>query len=830
MNECVAKIKAINPAGISDREAAELLRDLNRTVRLIRERNAGLSAQEAMEQATQQFVRNAEMVALAAKRNAYLGRMRRIQGVDTIDAKFTDYADGTKAILVGTQGGEQASRLSAGMEIDKLTGWYRGGFIADINRVEGGVDIVQKGLLGREVANALFAMNTKGASLDGMDVRAVAIAKVIARWQEIARTNANKAGAWIGKLDGYIISQSHDMVRIAADREGWMAMMREHADLPRMMQETGAESVDALLNNLYKGFSTGVHLKSNFGSDVPSKGLKGMAKGLSHDRVVHFKKADGWFTYNESFGDGSIYEGAFQGLNKMARATGLMRKLGPNHEATFDGIVNDLARKMEARGENPAKFLADTVTQKRLYMGQLDGSINIPGLDLFSTLNVVARGVNATASLGGSLLASVADTGVMAAGARFNNMNALDMIADSLKNFAPGQLRKSQDELDALADMGLAFETMATMLTSDRFGIDSDLRGKLGWLQQKFFIWNGQNRWTDAMRKGISMALSSNLARKAGSSFDGLGSELQRTLGLYGIDSGMWDIFRSGSVREVDGRRLMTPSAVAEIDDSVLAAYLAGKNQPTGKRAVEELREEITEKFRTYFTDQKNYMLLTPGDATQGIMKQGTAASSGIGQALRTVMQFKSFSVEFSQRVLGREYKQHGIAGVANMIFLTTLAGYAAMTLKDFAKGKSRREVSSPADAGKVFIAAMAQGGGLGIFGDILTSQVANRSQEAGLALFGPTVGDLVGNQGIAGILSRAASGEDPSAATVRFVQQNTPFANLFYLKLSLDYLIFWNAQEFVNPGSLARMEREMEQRTGQQMLVSPSRDRFQPE
>ena len=121
-------------------------------------------------------------------------------------------------------------------------------------------------------------------------------------------------------------------------------------------------------------------------------------------------------------------------------------------------------------------------------------------------------------------------------------------------------------------------------------------------------------------------------------------------------------------------------------------------------------------------------------------------------------------------------------------------------------------------------MAAIQQGGGAGLYSDLLFSQIVDRRfGDAGLQLFGPTVSDLFGSQGVAGIAARAVEGKDPSAAAVRFVQGNTPFMNLFYVKPVLDYLVFWHAQEAMNPGSLRRMEAEMEKRSGQQFLISPA-------
>ena len=53
--------------------------------------------------------------------------------------------------------------------------------------------------------------------------------------------------------------------------------------------------------------------------------------------------------------------------------------------------------------------------------------------------------------------------------------------------------------------------------------------------------------------------------------------------------------------------------------------------------------------------------------------------------------------------------------------------------------------------------------------------------------------------------------------------QGNTPFVNLFYTKPALDYLVFYQLQEMVNPGYLRRMERNVKRDQGQEFFLPPS-------
>ena len=46
---------------------------------------------------------------------------------------------------------------------------------------------------------------------------------------------------------------------------------------------------------------------------------------------------------------------------------------------------------------------------------------------------------------------------------------------------------------------------------------------------------------------------------------------------------------------------------------------------------------------------------------------------------------------------------------------------------------------------------------------------------------------------------------------------------NLFYARAAFDYLILYRIQEWLNPGSLKRMERRLKQDSNQTYLLPPS-------
>ncbi|WP_225926612.1 hypothetical protein [Pseudomonas sessilinigenes] len=130
---------------------------------------------------------------------------------------------------------------------------------------------------------------------------------------------------------------------------------------------------------------------------------------------------------------------------------------------------------------------------------------------------------------------------------------------------------------------------------------------------------------------------------------------------------------------------------------------------------------------------------------------------------LRFVTQFKSFPAIYMQKTMGRELYGCGYTPAAlsnsirggrdllqalrsgngerlamhQLMLWTTAFGYLSMASKDVAKGREPRPVDDP----KTWLAAMVQGGGLGIFGDYLFGEASRFGNSALELVTGPALG-----------------------------------------------------------------------------------------
>lgn len=831
-DDCADVVKQALGRALSKEEAAvlnDVMAEVQKRARKAeRTASAGASAEEAILKAADDYAQDMAAAAVIEKRNAALNLKKRLEVADYVKSRFADNpALGLEAVMVGVNRAEAGARFSAAAQQRELKGHYIGGALADLEKA-GVRELLASGDLDRDVARALYALDNPNVAPFKGPKQAQQIAEILHKWQEVARVDANLAGAWVKKMPGYIARQGHDVYKIrSAGYEAWRDAILPKLDLDKTLADGGR--VDEFLEAVYDGLASGVHLKTT-GGTPGFKGPRNVAKGLSHERVLHFKSADDWMDYNDQFGTGNLREAFFRGIEHSAQSTGLMRALGPNPGSTVDQVVATLKNQTEG---DPArrKAIDDFGRGKAQSMlAELDGSINIPGNAFAARVSANLRAVQNMAKLGGAVVSSVTDIPVYASEMRYQGGGGyLTGMVDAIGGLLRGRPKGERAEI--LSSLGVFFDSAVGDIAS-RFSAADDLGGRMSKAQRLFFRLNGLAWWTETLRSSAALSMSHRLAGHADTAWGGLNTDLRRTLGLYGIDEGKWDLGRAGKQKLADGNQYFVPEAVRELPDERFAAYLEGKGVKPSPAKIRDLKIEVESQFRSYFSERASIAVLEPDVRTKAFMRQGYQPGTFGGELARFIGQFKSFSVGFTQSVLGREIYGRGsntlgealrnghgeMTGLAQLILWTTAFGYGAMVAKDMLKGRTPR----PPDDPKTWAAAMTQGGGLGIFGDFLFGE-ANRF---GGGLISTAAGPVLGAaEDLHELYGRALRGDDLASAALRTAVGNTPFANLFYTRAAMDYLILYSIQENLNPGSLRRMERRVERENGQTFLAPPSQN-----
>jgi hypothetical protein len=784
-------------------------------------------------QAADELANNMELAAVIAKRNAALNMNVRLKGASFVNQFRTAKLDveGFRGLLVGTERKRAGGRISVDAEQKNFRGEWIGGLLADTDKA-GVREAFVSGKFDRDAYTALWNMGRDGADNSKLAPEAVKIAEIINKYQSDARNTRNRFGAWIRDLQGYIVRQSHDMYKMRdAGEKAWIEHVLPRLDLVKM-RKLGiiGDDVQASLRGMYDDFAAGNHMKPMAGEDDIAALGRGsnLARRESASRTLFFKDGGAAFEYNEKFGQGRLADAVLSGLDHSAKSAGLLKILGTNPEANLGRMFDEYAESLRADPVRRAKFLSSRKEVMTNLLGTVDGSMNIPGNVTGAKVGSFLRSWESMAKLGGALISSVTDLTNYAAEMRFSqNKNLLSGTLDGMNALVQG--RAKGEKAAVLNSIGIFHESVLGSVFH-RFDSPDLVGGKTAWAMQQFFKLNGLTWWTESLQDGAALQHSNYLASNAAHSFDKLPPALRDMLGLYNIDAGKWDVLRIASTMEADGRKYMTPEGLKTVPTAALENYIQQAGRTVSDAAILNLQDDLSSALRTMTIDRMHHAVIEPNARTRAFMLRGTQPGTVPGEFLRYIGQFKSFPAAMIQMVLGREiygrgydtlgdYIKNGkgdMVGLATFIGLSTMMGYAAMSVKDMIKGKNPRPIDDP----RTWAASMVQGGGLGIYGDFLF----NKYNRMGGTLSGSMAGPVVNLADTAADLwTRVRTGEDFGATSFNAALSNTPFMNLFYTRTALDYLILYRMQEAMNPGFLRRMERRAERENGQTFFLPPS-------
>lgn len=810
---CLAAVRTAAP-DMSEKEVEALFEQVDRRRQQLVALGQAKDLADATAKAATEIGEQGKIAALVAEREKLLNEAKTIGLVSFVQAQFADNpALGLEARAVGVSNAMEGARRSAANEQRSIMEEYLGGMHYDM-KAAGVYEIFVSNTMQREVAEVLWATDR------GVEVKAAPevkkLAEILRKWQEKARLDQNAEGAWIGKLDGYIARQSHDvsLIRNAAGLSvkaddprhftAWLDFTKPLLDMERT-----ALSDDAL-KEAYIGLVSGDHLKS--GEATGFSGPRNIGKKASASRVLHFKDAASWLAYNEKFGLGSLSESMVHSLDLAAQNVGLMRVFGTNPESVLKQASQKIAESLR---ETPNKLKAfnDRLPAIDRMLSYLDGTTRVPENEIMAEVGAGFRLFQSMTKLPMMLLSQFGDLATFASEMKYTHgQGFLSSIGDAVMGLGKGLGDADRNKL--LSQIGVFADGMASDLAG-KFGALDTPRGKMASYQQKFFTMVGARWWNGSMRRRAAEMTSHNLALERGADFDSLPKDLKRALSMYEIKAEDWARIRE-NVRSFEEREFVVP---------------------------EGLGGETERKLRAFIADRVDYAVLNPGAKTNYYMMWGTDLKRGTvaGEAIRFVGQFKGYPISFVERVMGREVYGRGantlgealtnkngeMVAIAQLVVWTTALGYVSMTAKEFAKGRQPRDITEPGAAWRAFLAAAAQGGGLGIYGDFLFGDANRTGVGTAGTLLGPTLGEMTqindmvkralrGETGAGEALKeglRVASGMHPAAA----------IALNGYPRIALDYLILYRIQEELSPGYMRRIEQRMRKDNAQEFMFPPS-------
>jgi hypothetical protein len=567
----------------------------------------GLTSEDAAKKAGEEVAGRIRAAIKIERRNAAINRRIRLEAVDYLNANWgDDLVEGVLALLYGSPKSRRGSRgRSAGAAQSANFRRYIGGMQRELEQA-GLFDVVRRREMDAEISQALWFIGDED-TLARLPSSAVKVAKILEKWREVARIEANRHGAWIPKAKNYIVRQTNDPNKILS---GGLAKWKEAAlarfDLDRMFPDGVPEDLDTWLTEAYNNITTGVRPRSPADASAERmgafKGPRNLAKRLSADRVFYFKSADDWFKYNEEFGHGSLIEAYVNDIHRRAEATGLMQVFGTNPEYNLDAIVKAIRTQLSRTDPKALRAFDSRSRAGEKFenaLRELTGYTRTVASAQLANVGAGIRVVNVMGGLGAATLQAIGDVPIRASLLRYQGASFLGQLAkglfDPLKRILVGA---GSAERRAIVSALGHFNDVALRNMVSRWSPDETIPGKMHAATNTFFKYNLLGPWTEEQRRGALEAMGAFLGQQSKKGWTELSDQTRRSLIRFDITEREWELGRRGIDIDDQNMEFITPDKIRELPLTEFTEMAAARIEAVQRGLLERVQKRMKADLR----------------------------------------------------------------------------------------------------------------------------------------------------------------------------------------------------------------------------------------
>ncbi|UIP24518.1 hypothetical protein [Acinetobacter towneri] len=688
---------------------------------------------------------------------------------------------------------------------------YRGELVDFYTNIKGGLGVFTDADLVQKIVRERFNDSTG-------DPLAKQISDKMGEVFENMRERFNRSGGDIGKLDDWGLPQTHSLEKIVlAGKQAWVQKAEGLIDTSKYVHEDGTfysqQEIRELLEYSYDTLSSNGANKTEIGRQSFGGNSK-VTSRHSESRVLHFKDAESWMEYQSEFGGMPFVDLVEAHINGLSKDIALVENLGSSPRNSMR-ILMDAAEQKDWQKGLDADTTAKSRKRAQTMFDEFTGQ-NTPQSEVLANLGLAYRSMNVASMLGGTTIASVTDQAMIKKTASIHGIAFRKTFGELLTQLNP----KNKEDRELAHSLGLATEEMLGSiarwsddgLTSVHGKSQKLARVSSGIASQVMRV-SGLNALTAASKVGFSKMLMEKYGRlsrsKAWADIDATDRELMEKTGL---SERAWEVMRlADPVVDRKGNLLMSARSIYQIPDDKLKAF--GDPQ--------KVRDEVASQFQAHLLDEQGMAVVEAGLRERTWMSAGQKKGTGMGEIMKSMLQFKSFPAAFLMRHGSRVMAQGGVKGKAaygvSLFAMTTLLGALAVQLKELANGNDPQTMWDSDDPQKTmnFLTRSAiQGGGLSILGDILVAGTDTSGRSATDFMVGPFGSDAKAVLGLTvGNFTQYYENKDTNAANeaFRLVKGKIPAQNLWYTKAATNRMIFDNFQDMIAPGYREKLLRKAE-------------------
>ncbi|UVB00995.1 hypothetical protein [Acinetobacter lwoffii] len=688
---------------------------------------------------------------------------------------------------------------------------YRGDLVDFYTNVKGGLGVFTDAELVQKIVRERFNDSTG-------DPLAKKISDKMGEVFEGMRERFNRAGGDIGKLDDWGLPQTHSLEKIVlAGKQAWVQKAEGLIDTSKYMHEDGTyysqQEIRELLEYSFDTLSSNGANKTEIGRQSFGGNSK-VTSRHSESRVLHFKDAESWMEYQAEFGGMPFVDLVEAHINGLSKDIAMVENLGSSPKNAMR-ILMDAAEQKDWQKGIDANDTGKSRKRAQVMFDEFSGQ-NTPQSEVLANMGLAYRSMNVASMLGGTTISSVTDQAMIAKTASIHGIAYRKTFGELISQLNPA----NKEDRQMAHSLGLATEEMLGSiarwsddgLTSVHGKSQKLARVSSGIASQVMRV-SGLNALTAASKVGFTKMLMhkyGTLTRsKAWADLDAMDRELIEKTGL---NERAWEVMRlADPVVDRKGNQLMSARSIYEIPDSDLTRF--GDPQ--------KVRDEVATQFQAHLLDEQGMAVVEAGLRERTWMSAGQRKGTGMGELVKSMLQFKSFPAAFLMRHGSRAMAQDGVKGKAaygvSLFAMTTLLGALAVQLKELANGNDPSTMWDSDDPQKTmnfWTRSAVQGGGLSILGDILVAGTDTSGRSTSDFMVGPLGSDVKAVLGLTvGNLTQYYDDKDTNASNeaFRLLKNKIPAQNLWYTKAATNRLVFDEMQDMIAPGYREKLLRKAE-------------------
>lgn len=616
---------------------------------------------------------------------------------------------------------------------------------------------------------------------------------------EFLRLSFNKAGGDIPKRQGGYLPQVHDNSAIRrAGRETWVARIKPLLDMDRMVSfKTGKPmseaEFDEVLDEVWETIAT-----EGF-SKIKETSVAGQGKSLARRRQDHrfliFKDADSFLEYNKEFGGGDVFTIMMNHVDGMSRDVAMLEILGPNPNSTIKFAKTQIqkrAKELDAKNGNDKAFskLQGAFNKFDDMFNYISGKAHTPSNEGIARTFAGLGNLLTAAYLGStSILAIATDPNFTRITKRMAGMPVFkSSMAKALSMMTANKMTKQQS-----IRMGLIAENWSAVAYGQSRYAGDIMGGKVSEaIANTAMNLSLLSPFTQAGRWSFGMEFMGFIADNASKPFAKLNPEFKETLGRFGITEADWSKMASFEQYDFKGAKFLRPDEMLETD------------------------RELAFKMLEMVQGMTNLAVPTASVRARTALVGNTRPGTAAGELVRSFAMFKNFPVTFYlnniQAAIYQKSNRRKAEIAADLLITSTAMAALSIQVREMTKGRD----PLPIDDVRFWGFALLTSGGLGIFGDLLFSNVNRVGGGLGETVSGPRIGFLNDLRKLTiGNLQELAQGKKTNFGkeTIDFFGRNVPGASTFYLRLAIERLVIDQLRLMTDPEANTRFRRLERQR-----------------